>query len=55
MPALNPYLSFRTEAREAMEFYQSVLGGELGYQRVRGIPRHGAGLRARRTWSCTRS
>lgn len=29
MPALNPYLSFRTEAREAMEFYQSVLGGEL--------------------------
>ncbi|MDF2560393.1 MAG: hypothetical protein K0R99_1839 [Microbacterium sp.] len=29
MPALNPYLSFRTEAREAMEFYQSVLGGDL--------------------------
>ena len=29
MPALNPSLSFRTEAREAMEFYQSVLGGEL--------------------------
>lgn len=29
MPALNPYLSFRTEAREAMEFYQGVLGGEL--------------------------
>ena len=29
MPALNPYLSFRTEARQAMEFYQSVLGGEL--------------------------
>lgn len=26
---LNPYLSFRTEAREAMEFYRSVLGGEL--------------------------
>ncbi|WP_353826638.1 VOC family protein [Agromyces sp. SYSU T0242] len=26
---LNPYLSFRDEAREAMEFYQSVLGGEL--------------------------
>ena len=29
MPDLNPYLSFRTEARQAMEFYQSVLGGEL--------------------------
>ena len=26
---LNPYLSFTTNAREAMEFYQSVLGGEL--------------------------
>ena len=26
---LNPYLNFREEAREAMTFYQSVLGGEL--------------------------
>ncbi len=26
---LNPYLSFRGEAREAMTFYQSVLGGRL--------------------------
>lgn len=26
---LNPYLSFRDNAREAMQFYQSVLGGEL--------------------------
>jgi len=26
---LNPYLSFRDTAREAMEFYQSVFGGEL--------------------------
>ena len=26
---LNPYLSFRGNAREAMEFYQSVFGGEL--------------------------
>ena len=26
---LNPYLSFATNARDAMEFYQSVLGGEL--------------------------
>jgi len=29
MPSLNPYLSFRTEAREAMTFYQSVFGGDL--------------------------
>jgi PhnB protein len=26
---LNPYLSFRTTAREAMTFYQTVFGGEL--------------------------
>jgi PhnB protein len=26
---LNPYLSFRDNAREAMTFYQSVFGGEL--------------------------
>ncbi|MGI5130950.1 VOC family protein [Pseudonocardia sp. CA-107938] len=26
---LNPYLNFRGEAREAMEFYASVFGGEL--------------------------
>jgi PhnB protein len=26
---LNPYLSFRDSAREAMTFYQSVLGGDL--------------------------
>jgi PhnB protein len=26
---LNPYLSFRGTAREAMSFYQSVFGGEL--------------------------
>jgi PhnB protein len=26
---LNPYLNFRNDAREAMTFYQSVLGGEL--------------------------
>ena len=26
---LNPYLSFRGTAREAMTFYQSVLGGQL--------------------------
>jgi PhnB protein len=26
---LNPYISFKDNARQAMEFYQSVLGGEL--------------------------
>ena len=26
---LNPYLGFRDNAREAMEFYKSVFGGEL--------------------------
>lgn len=26
---LNPYLGFRNTAREAMEFYRSVFGGEL--------------------------
>jgi len=26
---LNPYLNFRDDARDAMTFYQSVLGGEL--------------------------
>ena len=26
---LNPYLSFRDNARQAMEFYRSVFGGEL--------------------------
>jgi PhnB protein len=26
---LNPYLSFKDNAREAMEFYKSIFGGEL--------------------------
>ena len=26
---LNPYLSFRAEARQAMEFYKSIFGGTL--------------------------
>jgi len=26
---LNPYISFKDDAREALEFYHSVLGGEL--------------------------
>lgn len=27
---ISPYLSFRDSARQAMEFYQSVFGGDLG-------------------------
>jgi PhnB protein len=29
VPILNPYLSFDGNAREAMDFYKSVFGGEL--------------------------
>ena len=29
MTSLNPYLSFKDNAREAMEFYKTVFGGEL--------------------------
>lgn len=29
MASLNPYLSFRNNARAAMEYYQSIFGGEL--------------------------
>lgn len=29
MTTLNPYISFHNNARDALEFYQSVLGGEL--------------------------
>ncbi|QIG39672.1 VOC family protein [Microbacterium sp. 4R-513] len=29
MPILNPYLSFKNNAREAIEFYRSVFGGDL--------------------------
>ncbi len=29
MTTLNPYISFRDNAREAMEFYQKALGGDL--------------------------
>ncbi|MEU1971268.1 VOC family protein [Microbacterium sp. NPDC019599] len=29
MPSLNPYLSFKDNARDAIEFYQSVFGGDL--------------------------
>jgi len=35
---LNPYLSFRGTANEALEFYQSVLGGKLDIMRYDSIP-----------------
>lgn len=37
---LNPYLNFNGNAKEAMEFYKSVLGGELIMQTMResGMP-----------------
>lgn len=34
---LNPYLNFRDTARAAMEFYQSVFGGELQIRTFEGI------------------
>lgn len=41
MLRLNPYLSFRTEAREAMEFYQSILGGDLAIDTFEGYDEMG--------------
>ena len=35
---LNPYLSFRDSARQAMEFYHSVFGGELTLNTFADIP-----------------
>ena len=35
---LNPYLSFRDNAREAMEFYESVFGGELTVSTFADMP-----------------
>lgn len=39
---LNPYLSFRDTAREAMEFYQSVFGGDLNVMTFGDMPQMGA-------------
>lgn len=41
MAHLNPYLSFKDNAREAMEFYHSVLGGELTVSRFGDMPESG--------------
>ncbi len=38
MPSrLNPYISFRDNARQAMEFYQQVFGGELALNTYAGM------------------
>jgi PhnB protein len=41
MAKLNPYLSFRSEAKDALAFYQSVLGGELDVSTFGGTPMEG--------------
>jgi PhnB protein len=41
MAKLNPYLSFQGQARAALEFYQSVLGGELDISTFGGTPLEG--------------
>lgn len=38
MAQLNPYLNFRTEAREALELYRSALGGELDISTFDAVP-----------------
>lgn len=43
MARLNPYLSFKSEARQALEFYQSVLGGELSISAFGDMPMEGMG------------
>jgi PhnB protein len=35
---LNPYIFFKGNAKEAMEFYQSVFGGDLTVQKVGEVP-----------------
>ena len=41
MANLKPYLSFRDTAREAMEFYQGVLGGDLAVSTFGDMPDNG--------------
>lgn len=38
MVRLNPYLSFKDKAAEALEFYRSVLGGELDISTFGSMP-----------------
>lgn len=41
MSQLNPYLHFVDNAREAMEFYQTVFGGELNVMAFKDLPMPG--------------
>ncbi|PTQ94938.1 PhnB protein [Mucilaginibacter yixingensis] len=38
MESLSPYVSFTGKCREAMNFYQSIFGGELELNEVEGSP-----------------
>lgn len=38
MVRLNPYLSFKNNAREAMEFYKTVFGGKLDISTFASMP-----------------
>lgn len=38
MESLTPYVSFTGKCREAMNFYQSIFGGELELNEVEGSP-----------------
>jgi PhnB protein len=40
---LNPYISFNGQARQALEFYQSVLGGELAVNTFGDFAQAGGG------------
>ena len=40
---LNPYISFSDNARQAMEFYRDVFGGELTREHLRGDGRRRPG------------
>lgn len=41
MPLLNPYISFRDNAREALERYHEVLGGDLQIMTFGSMPEMG--------------
>src|SRR5690606_16369325 len=41
MAKLNPYLSFRSGAKDALAFYRSALGGELDISTFGGFPMEG--------------
>ncbi|PST81680.1 VOC family protein [Pedobacter yulinensis] len=38
MATINPYLNFNGKAEEAFKYYQSILGGELFIQKMKGAP-----------------